>query len=76
MRKWKAKQKYAKNATAKLMRGVVGVTGAAEAAAQAEAEDEAESRSGFALPPRRSRALIRQNEKRTGRKGRCRRPWP
>lgn len=37
LRKWKAKQKYAKNATAKLMRGVVGVTGAAEAAAQAEA---------------------------------------
>lgn len=70
LRKWKAKQKYAKNATAKLMRGVVGVTGAAEAAAQAEDEamwqagsSEVESRSGFALPPRRSRALIRQNEK-------------
>lgn len=38
LRKWKAKQKYAKNATAKLMRGVVGVTGAAEAAEQAEDE--------------------------------------
>lgn len=44
LRKWKAKQKYAKNATAKLMRGVVGVTGAAEAAAQAEATAEATTR--------------------------------
>lgn len=58
LRKWKAKQKYAKNATAKLMRGVVGVTGAAEAAAQAEDEAEATTRQSHGQDSRCRRVAV------------------